>query len=341
MSWQNNISPSFEKELRQLLLVDYGLNIQNYERINCGYSNLLYLIQTETDYFIVRVSHYSKKRRAINQEEYILKYLEQNQIFVNTPKILYTIDKNPHSSIGIDKKYIIHVFYCIHGNVKYKWHEVPEFHDLKLIVNEYKELNNRLKNIPTTNRCDNYLKNYQEVLNTAEESNWTSIRNAGIVHNDDITSFYKGAKQILAEINQIVPKFKKQFVHEDFQLENILFEEDKITGIIDFEHAQYGFEEIDAIFSAFRICKKGKSDMGLDIDTSAFNAFVELYFGSCKRESIINDISYNQWLCFFALQQALLYIKNSINGIWILEEGVGFLSCFNTVKNYNIKDTSL
>lgn len=341
MSWQNKISPYLEKELRQLLLIDYGLDMQNYERIDCGYSNLLYLIKTESDYYIVRVSHYSKKRSVIKQEEYILENLEQHQMRFNTPKILYTIDKNPHSCISIDEKYIIHVFHYIQGNVKYKWYEVPKLHDLNLVVNAYKELNNSLKKTPTINYCDNYLNNYQEVLTIAEERNWTCIRNISIVDIDDITSFYKGAKQILAEIEQILPKFKKQFVHEDFQLENILFKEDEMTGIIDFEHAQYGFEEIDAIFSAFRICKKGKSDIGLDIDTNAFSAFIELYFDYCKWESIIKEVSYNQWLCFFALQQALLYIKNSINGIWILEEGIGFLPCFNTVKNYTIKGTSL
>nr|WP_321452087.1 phosphotransferase [uncultured Carboxylicivirga sp.] len=341
MTWQIQLSIPFEKKIIHILQVEYGVTCLTFERIESGFSNLLYQIKTKTGKFILRVSHFSKTSSAIRQEEIVLEKLESLQNTTNTPQIIRTISNTLHCHIHIDKKYAIHLFHYIEGATKYQWHDIPNVDDLKRIVLKYKDLNCKLQTISASSITNYYLNNYTEILNQANETNWDCLKGIQQINQADIQSFSTNAFRILTDLKSIIPKLGMQYIHEDFQLENILFKDNNICGIIDFEHTQYGYEEIDAILSAFRICKKGKSDSLLDIDKSAFDAFVNLYFGSNKWYTLEKEIAYEQWLCFFALQQSLLYIKNAMNGIWKLAEGIGFLPCFNTVNIYNVKECQL
>lgn len=336
MSWQNKISSLIEEKLQGHSLVEYGIELIDYERIYNGNSNLQYYASSEQGNFIVRISHSSKKLTNILQEEYILKKLSKVMCNIECPTIVTTVKGQKHSFIYTTEKYALQMFKYIEGEVKYNWWEVPLSSDIDLIVKSYKELNICLQQIRYTDYEENYLKYYYTTLELTKDKYWIYKQKISSTLTKNIDAFYINSKHILSNAESMLPQFKKQVVHEDIQLENILFRDSRISGIIDFEYARYGYEEFDVIFSAFRICKKGTSDIELNIDKNKLIYFIELYFGKANIIDFSDEKNYEFWLAFFSLQQSLLYMNNAIREQWILDVEIGFLPCFNTVLQYNL-----
>lgn len=128
-----------------------------------------------------------------------------------------------------------------------------------------------------------------------------------------------------------------QWIHGDVQMENLLFEDGRLTGFLDFERVRWDGREKDAIFSAFRVCKEGPSDGPFRYDEALFETALSSYAmadgGLCESFFIrVEEL----WKPFFCLDQAMVYLDNAFAGVWQLAEGIGFLPCYNEVLQYGV-----
>jgi aminoglycoside phosphotransferase (APT) family kinase protein len=133
----------------------------------------------------------------------------------------------------------------------------------------------------------------------------------GLNENETITA---GIKRIEELRNQLKNE-KSSIVHRDFSLRNILFKEDKVTGVVDFEHSRPDDPVID-------ICTVLQTDM-LDDDEMA-QSFIEGYSSIRKFPVNFSDnrhyyyINTGLYVC-----SKYDYRKEDLNrGLFLIEKGL-------------------
>lgn len=223
----------------------------------------------------------------------------------------------------------------INGKTKYKWYELPSISDLFLIADVYRSISDVLAQLPVDKASVGFFERYYYELDVIEKYRDficdSSIRCEFI---DKFASFIGNAKTILKCAEKLVESLTPQFVHNDFQLGNIVFDDDKISGLLDFEDLTLGYREIDTIFSAFRIAKTNGCETRIDVDYKVFNEFLRLSGDGTLK--FFQKESYDFWLSFFALREAIRYMLSAVNKIDVMRVGVGFMSCFLQVANFCI-----
>lgn len=321
--------------VRSVLENSYDISLMTFEEINQGYSNLhFFFIDANRNKYIARISNPAKKDNDFIIEEYVLFHLSLLSNGCQIPILIRNNTNELYTPIQDNSHLRVHLFKYIEGETTYLWWEVPSKEHLLSIVSNYKLLNNRLMSVPCNNTSF-FTNRYYDTLELLGEKHWISKQ---IVKNElegNLNRFIRCAFLILKQAEGILEGYDRQFVHGDIQLENILFLNDEVSGIIDFEFAEFGYEVVDVVFSAFRICKSGREDSSyLLINREMFNLFIKSYYADSM--DTYNEITrnYSFWLAFFALQQSLLYLNNAVKGSWILDYNIGFLPCYNTLIAY-------
>jgi len=335
MSWGKLSLESIEDVCR-ILRNNYDLSFVTYEEINQGYSNRhFYLIDTGGNKYIARVSNPAKKDSDFIIEEYVLFNLSLMNKGCQIPVLIRNNTNELYTPIQANSHLRVHLFKYLDGETSYLWWEVPSKEHLLSIVSKYKLLNKKLMSIPCNN-ASFFTDRYFDTLELLNESQWISKQIVKQELEGNLNKFISCAFLILNRAKGILEEYDQQFVHGDIQLENILFLNDEVSGIIDFEFAEFGYEVVDVVFSAFRICKSGREDSSyLLIDREMFNLFIKSYYSDSMETYDRITCNYSFWLTFFALQQSLLYLNNAVKGSWILDYNIGFLPCYNTVIAYN------
>lgn len=321
--------------IKQLIQNHYTININSSTSLG-GHSNLTFkIIDTENATCILRLSKPAKNSKDLEREEYILNSLEDLG-YTKAPQIVKTIENKGHLILNLkDQSYSLQIFNFIPGEVKYKWHDKSEEEDLKPIFNELAILHTKLQQIPNSTAFPEQKFEYN--LNLFSESILVK-QPTGTYLLKHHSIFVHNAKKIMNEIEILLIKYpQNQYIHGDIHLENIIFNCNNVTAILDFEYACYGNIVVDIIFSAFRICKYGLQDDHLYYDVEGIKIGLTTYSLANKKYSfILQQFMENEklWKAFFALDQAFLYINKAASGIWQLQEKIGFLPCFNEVIKY-------
>jgi len=334
MTWKENISAYIENEIQFLISKHYGLHCNDYQRIFFGHTNIIFLCVCSEGNYVFRITNISRRIKDFSVEEKIINALNSINMPQSTHQIVPTTKKCNRVVIQCPELCALHLFSFIDGQIKYLWQEVPDSNDLQLIAKAYKILNSNLATIPVNENDRELFADLEKSVLLLENSDWIEKQAISEYLNSTIESFIEKGRDLLAYAKLFLPLYNQQYVHNDIQNENMLWCKDTIQ-FIDFELSTIGYEEIDVIFSAFRICKKGKSDNLLEVDRQSFYTFIGTYYGTTAILQLNTEIGYAFWKSFFALQQSLLYIENALCGLWTLDYNIGFLPCYNSVLTYN------
>ena len=323
--WRETAIPLLENMLPQIIKDYYDINVASVCFNNEGHSNIICIITSEKGEnitfrieppFINSRKYDDFKRITINPKSFAV------PMFCYHEKIL-PAPLNDFSIAGYN---------FIEGNTKYRWYEVPKDDDLKKIVKAYDELNENLRFIDTTNASVAYTERFNEELDAViKHCNNICDKSIEATFNSRFNDFLANAKLLLANISRITKDLTPHYVHNDFQPGNILFNENDISGIIDFENLTLGYTEIDTILSGFRIAKSNGSNTELNIDRICLKKFISHFPSAWK---IFENYGYKFFLSFFALRESVRYMLSAINNLDVMRTNIGFLPCFLTVANY-------
>ena len=308
----------------------YGVIVDRIELCHEGHSNVVCFVDTADtgDRLVFRIEPPFANSRRFNDFRKI--ELPSNLPF-QVPIFIYEDRLLPEPFHGFS----ISGYKYINGKTKYKWYDLPSSNDLSLIVDAYRSINDALSQVPVNKASVDFFERYYYELDVIEKYRDSicdsSIRSEFI---DKFASFISNAKTILNRAEKLADSLVPQFVHNDFQLGNIIFDGDKISGLLDFEDMTLGYREVDTIFSAFRIAKTNGCETRIDVDRNIFNEFLRLS-GNTILEFFQKE-SYDFWLSFFALREAIRYMLSAVNHVDVMRSGIGFMSCFLQVSNFCI-----
>lgn len=308
----------------------YGVKVARIELCHEGHSNVVCVVDTaETgDRLVFRIEPPFENTRRFNDFKKIS--LPDNLPF-QVPKFIYEEHLMPVPFSGFS----ISGYKFIKGKTKYQCYDLPSFSDLSLIVDAYRSITDALAQTPVDKASVGFFERYYYELDMIEKFR-DSICDYSINCEfiDKFDAFISRAKSILKRAEILAESLVLQFVHNDFQLGNIVFDGDKISGLLDFEDMVLGYREFDTIFSAFRIAKSNGSETNIDVDIKIFNEFLRL--SGDKTLVLYQKESYEFWLSFFALREAIRYMISAVNNVDVMRVGIGFMSCFLQVSNFCI-----
>lgn len=314
---------------------NYNIAIHDIVKLG-GYSNQTFKIKAKDGKsYVARVSHPHKSQVQISKEIHVLSGLHDINCKL-APKPLATVLKKDYSIITWGgKESVLQIFYYIEGQVRHKWFESCNKDELIQIFKYLAELHLQMAQLKPPFSEGNSILLWDQSIRLEQISCNESLRKLLVVQKG---VFFDKAEKLTAIAEGIFSKSQnKQFIHGDIHLENLLFLDDNSIAFIDFENVQYTALEVDIIFSAFRICKIGKADDKLRYDPEAIKVALKAYSSINEKFSWIEtEFAKNEklWKALFCLDQAILYLSQAARGVWELEEGIGFLPCFNEVLAY-------
>lgn len=298
-----------------------------------GYSNMNYSItDLNNNHYVLRVSSINRSSESLTCERHVLRSLEQKHLSIVPKLINKSSDSLFINYFGI--KHSVCLFEKIPGKIDCLWWEECSDEKISKIFSSLAKLHlqmsdiSPLKSAPVnSSSCGLPLQIYS--ISATKEVKDYLLKNWKI--------FCKSAEILKKDIDRYFPwkEANYQWIHGDIQMENIIFKEDEVAAFIDFESVKWDGCEKDAIFSAFRVCRKGKSDESFEYNANHLKISLNQYL---KENPYVNRSFFSMydslWKFYYCLDQAILYLKNALEGVWTLSKGIGFLPCFKEVILY-------
>lgn len=313
----------------------YNISISDLERLG-GYSNFSFKVRdNKGELYVAKIAPHHKDALHLSKEEYVLSWL-QHLNYYKSPRIVKTQEN--HNSIVIEEGesiFKLQLYHFLPGEPKCAWFEKCSKEDIITIFSELANLHCYMAQIPLSRAIIGDFKINEIPTEFSKVIEKQPISHYLLKHKN---KFFTQTKKIINESKAyLFLEVGRQLIHGDIHLENILFFGNSLTGFLDFECTHYAPLELDIIFSALRVSKFGKSDDRLQYDNEGISAGLNAYAIFNEKFSYLLD-KYQKheqlWKALFCLDQSLLYLNQASKGIWTLEEGIGFLPCFNGVLEY-------
>ena len=298
-----------------------------------GYSNMNYSVtDLDNKHYVLRLSSINRSSESLNHECHVLSRLEQKDLSI-APKL---INKNNYSLFikYSDTKHSVSLFEKIPGKIDCLWWEECSDDKILKIFCSLAKLHLQMSDISPLNSED-FKSSSFNLPSQIYSISATSEVKSYLLKNWKI--FCQSAEILKKDIDCYFPwkEASYQWIHGDIQMENIIFKEDEVAAFIDFESVKWDSCEKDAIFSAFRVCRKGKSDEYFEYNANKLKISLNQYL---KENPYVNRSFFSMydslWKFYYCLDQTILYLKNALEGVWTLREGIGFLPCFKEVILY-------
>jgi len=226
--------------LKDFIKKHYNLKISRIAPLGWGHGNMFFYIRADGKKYSARIARLRRNlKKRIMFEDRVTKYLTEQGISVK--ETVPTSDNKefiefedgpifqlqtflegmiPHPIRRFHIKKAGRFLRKFHDSSKYFYKELPE----KLVKSHKLDL------IPTT-------KDIKEGINLIN-LNWKYK-----YHQTDVKGFQSAALDFLTKSKEIKdhPTFKRlDFLHGDYNAGNVVFVNDKISGVLDFEHAAFG-----------------------------------------------------------------------------------------------------
>lgn len=300
-----------------------------------GYSNRNYGITTTSGiHYTARIARMNRSAGSVTVEEHILRSLAAQRCPVPVPCFLQ--QQPPHQLLSFaDGEHYVHLFQRLTGSIDCLWWQQCSTSRLTQLFTQLAVLHRHMHTIAPLPGYGAALYHYPLPATAPAILAGTGTGQYVLEHWH---VFRQKVKQLEQDMAATFPwqAARCQWIHGDIQLENILFQDDRLTAILDFELAGWDACEKDVILSAFRTCKEGNTDAPFQYDAERLALALDAY--RCQDPTLcvsFFDHYERLWKPFFCLDQTMVYLRNAFDGIWQLAEGIGFLPCFNEVLAYH------
>jgi Ser/Thr protein kinase RdoA (MazF antagonist) len=334
-----------------LLRKEYGWSAITVARIERGHTNASFLITLQDGrQAVLRQSWPGKPLAQVLLEEAMLAHLGRQADAPAVPRVIPTLEGLPRSLARVDAGSVAcHLFEALPGQVRYEWHDTERLSrspsDQRALADALASLHAALGRFPRA-AATHPLARIRERL---VELRGSCLPRGGHhpgpdgshFHLDssrlDLSLFCEEAALILARAESLPwSEAALQYCHGDFQLANVLFRGDEVSGIVDFDSLMFSARELDLAFALFSVSRK-RDDSAFGWDEGLWHACLR-HYGDAARElrvppsrAFLDGAALPLLKKLFCLDQALLHLECARRGIWEIAEGIGFFSCFREV----------
>jgi len=287
---------------------NYGFVINDMEQLTGGWINQKYLIKTSSNNLYV-LKEISLKKFPSSYLKYLIKNVELQQYLYNqnilVPKVILNKNENCVTKFSNDTYFFVQEY--VDGYSK----EFDQLNETEIysIGQNLAKLHNKLKNVNSQPFKSSFLK--LKNLNILKQDLKTKQSQINPSSSFKFIQELEKCKKILIDIenNNILDNNNQlQLIHGDFTPDNIIFEDNNVKAILDFE--------------LVRINSK-LQDIGRIVLSTAF---INFKFDSKKIQSFINGYSSISKIDYSD-------IINSLKFVWINEFDIWIQDRY--FKNYN------
>lgn len=278
--------------IKELFAEYYGLNLITFKPMHDGSDNIVYLIDTDKGAFVFRISKKYKSNNDFKFETDFIDYLYKENIPV--PKPIYNIHGSiitewdgissclftfcSGTSLKIDKDHLPTPRQAFNAGIMLaKFHNTSK--DYQPNIDPQRKMRTELERLKYKEK---------EFLSKYEQSE----------------DFVKAVKDVLA--NSLIYKTPDCIIHNDFRAQNLLFEKDNITAILDFDWACRGCALKDL---GHALAEWSYPDGATEHSAEIFKEFLNGY------ETIRPNINMNElheWIYISCLSDAVTYFMDRL-----------------------------
>lgn len=153
--------------------------------------------------------------------------------------------------------------------------------------------------------------------------------------SDDLA---RDCDEVLRRIGQCLarastwPGQRVQWLHGDFHAGNLLFDRNRLRGVVDFDEVGQGSPWLEAAFAAFALSRDVGRDDAFRFDTSLWQAAMARYAQDRSQREAAGWIARrNDLAALFCADQVLIHLQAAQRGLWTPGVGMGFLGCWRAL----------
>jgi homoserine kinase type II len=216
-----------QNEIREICSKYNIGNLIKSQKVGIGVANHNWFITTENGKFVLRCVNEDKSKKNLDSEFAYLNYLFENGFNYKLPVPIKT--NNNKLYLNFNKR-IIWIYPFIQGEIINDVFNGIQLEEVAMMLAQMHQIieNSNLKNIMNNNTFD-----INTIIEEANEQIKTSSKN-----NDEYSMYYtKKAKEFIDLIKQLTyPNLPNFPIHRDINPENVLFKNNKLVAVIDFDN---------------------------------------------------------------------------------------------------------
>lgn len=280
-----NIENSIFLEIKETAEKMFSIKITDYESINKGFLNLKWKVETNDGTLFIK--QFNEERYPTSNENRLKRLntalLIQKRLMEEGIRCPHILTFNSDIILTTKKNIRFIITEYIDGSlVKAGQINCNQFYDLGI---ELEKIHRLINNQSDTKAIPRWVMPSKEQLITEWNENWLLTNDK---NSDHINTFLKLQKEIFETIDMnIFETSKPGWAHSDLWCDNILFYNDSLSAIIDFDRFQYIYPELDL---SRAILSFALDNNCLRIDV--VKAFMDGYnvFGNITADDIIRSL---------------------------------------------------
>jgi Ser/Thr protein kinase RdoA (MazF antagonist) len=233
------------------------------------------------------------------------------------PRIIETLDGARHV---VHEGRTIHLFEEREGEPRDGYLHPDDRRSMRAAMTRLAEIHRHLARAPMP--C---------VLEQATEpSLWLGQRLARVTAGD-IRLLPHGSAEVLRRIEELLETVcsgSVQWLHGDYHLGNLLWRDEEVVGIVDFDDTACGTATSEAAMALFALARQDGGEKGFCYDRSLWNAGLAAYVDACGDPATLHAEDLELVFCGY---QVLIHFEAVQHGLWSLTPGIGFWPCWNSL----------
>jgi Ser/Thr protein kinase RdoA (MazF antagonist) len=272
-----------------------------------GFTNTTWLVDAPAGRHVLRRSWPGKPAARADAEERVLAALADAPV----PRIVPTRDGAPH--VRLDDA-TLHLFTRIDGEPGPRWLD-GDVVRATAVMTTLAHLHRTLAGL--------------EVSNT---DHWAHLEaRLARVRAGRLDALPDGASGVLEAVEQALQARidgDVQWLHGDVHLGNILWRGTEVAGVVDFDDVGTGSVRGEVAMAAFAIARRPGDDR-FSYDAALWRSAIAAYEAVAGPIGVRDEPALARVFC---ASQVLVHLEAAQRGLWALEPGIGFWSCWHALR---------
>lgn len=313
----------------------WGIRVLGLQKLPSGHTNTTYRVHTDAGHRILRVSWLGKPRSQLRREAMVLTHLREAggalPASIPTPAI------NPAACASLSVSLPLSVTQTVDGRWLQLFEHIPgqpgsgqlSAAMTHAAVRVLAALHQAMESLPVraTSPVAWLLRRYRSVCCRGARSHGLALVPAAQQR------YYNDVIAHIGVCLQGAPSWLPgpvHWLHGDYHAGNLLFRDDTLAGIVDFDEVGIGAHRLEIAFALFALARDVTIESCLTIDPDRWDAGLRAYAQMRPETDVLwFEAQRDRLLTLFCADQVLIHLAAAQRGSWTLGPGIGFLGCWN------------
>jgi Ser/Thr protein kinase RdoA (MazF antagonist) len=308
--------------LKTLLHMHWGIEPVRLQALPSGHTNKTYLAHMGSRSAVLRVSWPGKSAVQVQREAAVLRHLDASSSLLALPRLQPTLGGQAFLQTS-DGRWL-HLFEHLHGSPGLP---ADTRSGIAVAMHTLAHLHAAMATIPASEtRALAWLdERYARVAQRPAPALPASLP-------EQYERVLRCIGEHLASGADWIPG-PGRWLHGDYHAGNLLFTDQAISGILDFDDVGQGSHVLEAAFALFALSRDTNIEDRFVFDArlwdTGLRAYVEVQPGT-----VLDWFEQNRdaLMYLFCVDQVLIHLEAAQRELWVLGPGIGFLGCWSQLS---------